>query len=452
MVAIAVMSTAVIVAGAPGVARANALQLFSTPHAAGVPVAIAAGPGGVLWLTDDGPYNELTDSGGPGGIDQISTAGHFGHQFVGAGAGAGSIAQGPDGRMWFPGAGVQPDVGAISAAGVASTFMTTSTPQYIAAGPDGRMWFTEFTPTNGGPAVGPDMIGAITTSGTLSEYTVPKTASNVTLGGIAAGRDGRLWFTEQTQDANGNNTGGVIAAITTSGTVTAYPIPAANRIPGEIVAGPDGALWFTQTTGTLDGCPDLSPATGGCKRNAFGHAIASITTTGAITPLSTVYGAGDPFGIAAGPDGRIWFTTPPNEIDAITTAGSQSRYYPPGGDSSEINYGIGNIAPGADGRLWFAVGGGNAGAMGAISTGGKVSVPPTNGKGTLPGHSICVVPRLIGKKLAVARRALSAAHCRLGKVSKRKHRGTPGRVLSQRPKPGTKRPASSKVTVVESRR
>ena len=145
-------------------------------------------------------------------------------------------------------------------------------------------------------------------------------------------------------------------------------------------------------------------------------------------------------------------TTPPNEIDAITTAGSQSRYHPPGGDSSEINYGIGNIAPGADGRLWFAVGGGNAGAMGAISTGGKVSVPPTNGKGTLPGHSICVVPRLIGKKLAVARRALSAAHCRLGKVSKRKHRGTPGRVLSQRPKPGTKRPASSKVTVVESRR
>jgi beta-lactam-binding protein with PASTA domain len=43
-----------------------------------------------------------------------------------------------------------------------------------------------------------------------------------------------------------------------------------------------------------------------------------------------------------------------------------------------------------------------------------------------PAHRSCVVPRLRGYTLAAARRALSAAHCRLGSVHRpaRHHHGT----------------------------
>src|ERR1035438_8811512 len=83
-----------------------------------------------------------------------------------------------------------------------------SNPWGIAAGPDGALWFTE--------SVG--KIGRITTSGTITEYTVP---TAVSLGDITAGPDGALWFT----DFGGNK----IGRITTSGTITnEYPIPTAN--------------------------------------------------------------------------------------------------------------------------------------------------------------------------------------------------------------------------------
>lgn len=58
---------------------------------------------------------------------------------------------------------------------------------------------------------------------------------------------------------------------------------------------------------------------------------------------------------------------------------------------------------------------------------------------------VCVVPNLKGKKLRVARMALSRAHCGLGKVSP-KGRKT-GRVKHQSEKPGAILPAGTKVTV-----
>lgn len=417
--------TAVIAAWGPGVASANAIRLFLTPHAVGVPTSVAAGPDGALWFTDNGPTSGGEPTG-PGGIAQVSTAGRFGRQFTFPASlqGAAGIATGPDGRMWVTGG---TDLGAMTTGGVFSTFTTTAASQSITAGPDGRMWFTE------NQSGAPDMIGAITTSGTVTEYPVPNSVTaNLMLGGIAAGRDGRLWFTETTQDSNGNSVGGRVAAITTSGTVSEFPLPA-NSVPGEITAGPDGALWFTQGTGDLNGCQEMA----GCHPGR--EAVGRITTTGAITEFAT-YPA--PYGIAAGPDARIWFTKPPNEIGAITRGGFQSKFFPPGGDSTEVSYGVGDIAAGPDGRLWFTLAGGG-GAIGAISTSGHGPVPRNQG---------CVVPLLQGKTLAAARRALVAEHCRLGKVTEKKAKGSPGRVLSQRPKPGTKLPTSSKVTVVIGRR
>ena len=69
------------------------------------------------------------------------------------------------------------------------------------------------------------------------------------------------------------------------------------------------------------------------------------------------------------------------------------------------------------------------------------STPTTNPR--------CIVPKLQGKKLAAARTALTHAHCKLGKVTKRHaSRKMRGRVIAQSPKPRSNRPPGSKVGVV----
>ena len=61
---------------------------------------------------------------------------------------------------------------------------------------------------------------------------------------------------------------------------------------------------------------------------------------------------------------------------------------------------------------------------------------------------LCVVPKVKGKKLRKARRAIRRGHCSVGRVKKvysakvRKRR-----VISQRPRAGLKRPAGSKVNL-----
>jgi hypothetical protein len=65
----------------------------------------------------------------------------------------------------------------------------------------------------------------------------------------------------------------------------------------------------------------------------------------------------------------------------------------------------------------------------------------------------CVVPKLKGKRLRKAKRLLKNAHCTLGRVTRKKAPDKlPGRVLSQRPKPGAVKPPDAKVRVVVSKR
>jgi beta-lactam-binding protein with PASTA domain len=58
----------------------------------------------------------------------------------------------------------------------------------------------------------------------------------------------------------------------------------------------------------------------------------------------------------------------------------------------------------------------------------------------------CRVPKLRGKSLAKAKRALSAAHCSLGRVKKPKGKGKL-LVGASRPGAGTVRPAGARVNV-----
>src|SRR4029453_15437768 len=82
--------------------------------------------------------------------------------------------------------------------------------------------------------------------------------------------------------------------------------------PFGIAAGPDGNLWFT-----------LSPLSDLPGNSAIGR----ITTGGvATTEVSRPHGR-DPLGIAAGPDGNLWFVLAgTNAIGRITTSGVVTQF------------------------------------------------------------------------------------------------------------------------------
>src|SRR5919108_734852 len=69
--------------------------------------------------------------------------------------------------------------------------------------------------------------------------------------------------------------------------ITEYPTPTGFSEPFGIAAGPDGALWFTEFVA---------------------NKIGRITTDGAsITEFTVSRRDRSPFGIAAGPDSALWF-------------------------------------------------------------------------------------------------------------------------------------------------
>ena len=202
-----------------------------------------------------------------------------------------------------------------------------SVPEGIVTGPDGALWFTE----SGG-----NKIGRITTSGSISEFPVP-TASSY-LYGIAAGPDGALWFTEY----GGNK----IGRITTAGSISEYSIPTAGSQPLEITPGSDGALWFTELAG---------------------NKIGRITTVGSISEYSIPTPGSQPLGITSGPDGALWFTEfGGNKIGRITTVGSIFEYSIPTAGSQPVG-----IISGPDSALWFTEDGGDK--IGRITTVGSIS-------------------------------------------------------------------------------
>jgi streptogramin lyase len=208
----------------------------------------------------------------------------------------------------------------------------TSQPVGVAAGSDGRLWFTEFNANK---------IGRLTTAGAFTEFTVPTAGSGPQY--IAAGPDGNLWFTE----FNGNK----IGRITTAGAITEFTVPTAGSSPDGITAGPDGNLWFTEEVGDK---------------------IGKITTAGAFTQFTVPTANSDPVGITAGPDGNLWFTEETgNKIGKITTAGTFTQFTVPTASSNPLG-----IAAGADSNLWFTEASGNK--IGRITTAGsftEFSVP-----------------------------------------------------------------------------
>jgi hypothetical protein len=63
----------------------------------------------------------------------------------------------------------------------------------------------------------------------------------------------------------------------------------------------------------------------------------------------------------------------------------------------------------------------------------------------------CIVPKLKGKKLRAAKRALRKAHCQTGKITRKYSKVRRGRVISERPRPGKHLPVGAKVKLAVSK-
>lgn len=133
-------------------------------------------------------------------------------------------------------------------------------------------------------------IGRITTSGSLTEYVLPTPAgASSGAGGIAVGSDGNFWFTWATQASPDlASVSRSIGRITPAGAITEFPVSSGHGWPpGGIAAWPDGNLWFT--TGAV-------------------NTVGSISTSGTIEQFPVPTANSFPTDVVAGPDGNVWFS------------------------------------------------------------------------------------------------------------------------------------------------
>ncbi len=154
-------------------------------------------------------------------------------------------------------------------------------PSGVAAGDAGSVWFTD-------PAT--SSIGHLEVDGTVRRYAL---LPGRRPGPIARAANGDLWFTDQS--------GPRIGRMTPAGVVSEFPLPTVEGNPmgiggvnaaASIIAGGDEAMWFTE---------------------AAADKVGRITPEGVVSefPLPRrermhAY----PTGIAAGPDGAVWFSEP----------------------------------------------------------------------------------------------------------------------------------------------
>jgi choice-of-anchor A domain-containing protein len=133
-----------------------------------------------------------------------------------------------------------------------------------------------------------------------------------------------------------------------------YPVPTANGGPWGITAGPDGKLWFTELNG---------------------NKIGVITTSGHFTEYQIPTGGSAPRGIVTGPDGNLWFAElEANKIGTVTPNGVFTEYTVPTQGSKPYL-----MVTGPDGNLWFTEDAGNK--IAKVTTGGsftEYAVPTSN--------------------------------------------------------------------------
>jgi virginiamycin B lyase len=145
------------------------------------------------------------------------------------------ITAGPDGNLWFTDT-TNDQIGKMTISGSVTLYPVESTPRGIVKGMDGNLWYGGYKG-----------IGRIGTDGRYKLFPAPPTSAQWAAEAITVGGDGRLWFTFDEPP-------GEVGAMTTSGDVSEYPInqtPTVLPFSHSIVGGPDGNIWFADSDGIV---------------------------------------------------------------------------------------------------------------------------------------------------------------------------------------------------------
>jgi streptogramin lyase len=194
-------------------------------------------------------------------------------------------------------------------------------PAYIAVGADGRFYATGCVDTPS--ACG--YIAAVTTAGGVSVFPIPS-GESARFSDLALGPDENVWFTEPSH----------VAKVDTAGAITEYPYgtgEAGNEASG-VAVGSDGKMWFTELENIAFASVDTQ--TGVVTEYPLLPQNIDCAISGMASVAGTLY--------AACQDGTF------AGFVGMTTAGTATYY--------QLGYLLSNgsqeVANGANGALWYA--------------------------------------------------------------------------------------------------
>ena len=323
-----------------------------------LPAVITRGPDDNLWFTESG--GRVLRINQAGTITSIVSLGEDTRPL--------DITTGADGGLWITERNAN-RIARVSA--LAFSFLQLgggSAPTILARDTDDTIWFS---------ASGGNRVGFFTRTGSLVQHELGGGHTPV---GITVAPDGRAWFVDQE-----NNTVGVISR---EGELIEYAIPTESSFPQDITRGPDGNFWFTETDGSKVGritpegviteFPTLTANSGpqsialGAGRQPVGdpprrQSHRPLHAAGRASRVRDPDQASEPFGIAAGPDGQLYFTQyAAGRVARITTDGVVTELGTPAARSYPFF-----IAPGPDGAMWFTENGANR--LGRIARDGRIT-------------------------------------------------------------------------------
>jgi virginiamycin B lyase len=208
--------------------------------------------------------------------------------------------------------------GAAIAVGDFVAVQRQSVASYVLNPASGAIWVP--LAATSGPYAGFLLAWRVTPGGQQSLYTTTLAWGSGDAMTTAKGSDGNAWMTT----GGGSN---YIAQITASGSVAIWPLQ--NSAPQGICTGSDGNLWVADLLqGGVWRVPPKDPT--------------------AATFMPVAQGAAEPYSIAPGPDGRVWFTDSAYELVYAMATDGAYQSFATGGFSS----GLLGIAPGPADSMW----------------------------------------------------------------------------------------------------
>jgi streptogramin lyase len=334
-----------------------------TPGTSPLIAGLAPGPGGNVWFTEQ----EIGAPGGQPAVGEITPAGVTTLHVIplwmtlnpnlGIGADATQITAGPDGALWFVDSfGGDPAIGRITSTGAIQQFPLPDGLQaigLIAAGPDGSVWFTD---QNQSLDHGRDAIGHISVNGAITEYPLPADVGVVQ--SIAVVPDGNVWFTENVTDPSALAQTVAIGRLTPEGAMSKFTVPLPTTAQGEtlgaIANGPDGNVWFTCNYARAKGKNNQSfigriTARGQIRLFELPPSFSSSSLAGDGFYGADGFGPGYVSSLTSGPNRKLWFAATNAQgtsgIAQISTSGKLGSFIP-----ADIS---GDLVAGSNGQLWF---------------------------------------------------------------------------------------------------